>query len=90
MHPMRHSVRYGFSTSTNLPLARQASVVAFAIKTGIRSSTAPVSTGLSLVTASIKLAVNESEADVVRIIYDKYVQGYGAQRIATDLNKLGY
>ncbi len=37
------------------------------------------------------LAVNETEAAVVRIIFEKYVQdGYGAQRIATYLNKLGY
>lgn len=37
------------------------------------------------------LAVNEAEAAVVRIIFDKYVhEGYGAQRIATYLNKLGY
>ena len=37
------------------------------------------------------LAVNESEAAVVRIIFDKYVrEGYGAQRIATYLNKQGY
>ncbi len=38
-----------------------------------------------------ELAVNEAEAAVVRIIFDKYVhEGYGAQRIATYLNKLGY
>lgn len=37
------------------------------------------------------LAVNEAEAAVVRIIFDKYVhEGYGAQRIATYLTKLGY
>lgn len=37
------------------------------------------------------LAVNEAEAAVVRIIFDKYVhEGYGAQRIATYLNSLGY
>ena len=37
------------------------------------------------------LAVNEEEAAVVRIIYDKYVyEGFGAQRIATYLNDLGY
>ena len=37
------------------------------------------------------LAVNEAEAAVVRIVFDKYVhEGYGAQRIATYLNKLGY
>lgn len=37
------------------------------------------------------LVVNETEAVVVRIIFDKYVQeGLGAQRIATYLNKLGY
>ena len=38
-----------------------------------------------------ELAVNVDEASVVRIIYDKYVQeGFGAQRIATYLNSLGY
>lgn len=37
------------------------------------------------------LAVNEAEAAVVRITFDKYVhEGYGAQRIATYLNDLGY
>lgn len=37
------------------------------------------------------LVVNEIEAAVVRIIFDKYVhEGFGAQRIATYLNKLGY
>ena len=37
------------------------------------------------------LAVNEAEAAVVRIIFDKYVnEGYGAQRIATWLNSHGY
>ncbi len=37
------------------------------------------------------LAVNEAEAPIVRIIYEKYVQeGFGAQRIATYLNDLGY
>ena len=38
-----------------------------------------------------ELAANADEASVVRIIYDKYVQeGFGAQRIATHLNSLGY
>ena len=38
-----------------------------------------------------ELAVNEREAAVVRIIFEKYVgEGYGAQRIATYLNGLGY
>ena len=38
-----------------------------------------------------ELAVNEAEAAVVRIIFDKYVhEGFGAQRIATYLNRLGY
>lgn len=38
-----------------------------------------------------ELAVNEAEAAVVRIIFDKYVhEGFGAQRIATYLNNLGY
>ncbi len=37
------------------------------------------------------LAVNEAEAAVVRIIFDKYVhEGYGAQRIATYITELGY
>lgn len=37
------------------------------------------------------LTVNEVEAAVVRIIFDKYVhEGFGAQRIATHLNNLGY
>ena len=37
------------------------------------------------------LAVNEDEAAVVRIIFDKYVnEGFGAQRIATYLNNQGY
>ncbi len=37
------------------------------------------------------LAVNEAEATVVRIVFDKYVhEGYGAQRIATYLNNQGY
>ena len=37
------------------------------------------------------LAVNGTEAAVVRIIFDKYVnEGYGAQRIATWLNNHGY
>ena len=38
-----------------------------------------------------ELAINEAEAAVVRIIFDKYVhEGFGAQRIATYLNNLGY
>ena len=38
-----------------------------------------------------ELVVNEAEAAVVRIIFDKYVhEGFGAQRIATYLNNLGY
>ena len=38
-----------------------------------------------------ELAVNEAEATVVRIIFEKYVnEGFGAQRIATYLNNLGY
>ena len=38
-----------------------------------------------------ELAVNEAEAAVVRIIFEKYVnEGFGAQRIATYLNRLGY
>ena len=38
-----------------------------------------------------KLAVNEAEAPVVRMIFEKYVgEGYGDQRIATWLNSQGY
>ena len=38
-----------------------------------------------------ELALNETEAAVVRIIFKKYVrEGYGAQRIATYLNNQGY
>lgn len=38
-----------------------------------------------------ELAVNQAEAAVVSMIFDCYVnEGYGAQRIATYLNKLGY
>lgn len=38
-----------------------------------------------------ELTVNEREAAVVRLIYDKYAhEGYGAQRIASYLNSLGY
>ena len=38
-----------------------------------------------------ELAVNEAEAAVVGIIFDKYVhEGFGAQRISTYLNNLGY
>lgn len=37
------------------------------------------------------LAINETEAAVVRIMFEKYVhEGYGPQRIATYLNELGY
>lgn len=37
------------------------------------------------------LVVNETEAVVVRLIFEKYVhEGYGAQRIATHLNGLGH
>ena len=38
-----------------------------------------------------KLSVNDAEAAVVRMIFDKYVnEGYGTQRIATWLNSQGY
>lgn len=38
-----------------------------------------------------QLTLNEDEATVVRIIFDKYVhEGYGAQRIATYLTKSGH
>ena len=37
------------------------------------------------------LQINEAEASVVRMVFDKYVnEGYGAQRIATWLNNHGY
>jgi len=37
------------------------------------------------------LAINETEAVVVQLIYKKYVnEGYGTQRISTYLNNLGY
>lgn len=37
------------------------------------------------------LVVNEAEATVVRIVFEKYVhEGFGAQRIASYLNNLGY
>ena len=37
------------------------------------------------------LTVNEDEAPIVRLIFDKYVnEGYGAQRITTFLNANGY
>lgn len=39
----------------------------------------------------LDLTVNETEAPVVRLIFDKYVnEGYGAQRITTFLNSNGY
>ena len=39
----------------------------------------------------LDLQINEEEAAVVRLIFDKYTsEGYGAQRIATYLNHLGY
>ena len=39
----------------------------------------------------LDLQINEEEAAVVRLIFDKYTsEGYGAQRIATCLNHLGY
>lgn len=40
---------------------------------------------------TFELAVNEAEAAVVRIIFEKYVvDGFGTQRIATYLNNQGY
>ena len=37
-----------------------------------------------------ELHINEQEAEIVRLIFDKYVyEGYGAQRIATYLNNAG-
>ena len=48
-------------------------------------------TSIRTKTALGQLAINEAEAAVVRIIFDKYVhEGFGAQRIATYLNNLGY
>ena len=42
-------------------------------------------------TALHELHINEQEAEIVRLIFDKYVyEGYGAQRIATYLNNAGY
>jgi DNA invertase Pin-like site-specific DNA recombinase len=39
----------------------------------------------------LHLQINQEEAAVVRLIFDKYVnEGYGAQRIATFLNDQGY
>lgn len=39
----------------------------------------------------LDLQINEKEAAVVRLIFDKYtIEGCGAQRIATFLNRLGY
>ncbi len=39
----------------------------------------------------LDLQINEEEAAVVRLIFDKYtIEGYGAQRIATYLNRHGY
>lgn len=39
----------------------------------------------------LDLQINAEEAAVVRLIFDKYtMEGYGAQRIATYLNSLGY
>lgn len=35
-----------------------------------------------------KLIVNEKEADVVRLIYDLYLKGYGATKIINELNEL--
>ena len=38
-----------------------------------------------------ELHIDEQEAAVVRLIFDKYVyEGYGAQRITTYLNNAGY
>ena len=38
-----------------------------------------------------ELHINEQEAAIVRIVFDKYVyEGYGAQRITTYLNNAGY
>lgn len=41
--------------------------------------------------SSKDIYINEQEAEIVRLIFDKYVyEGYGAQRIATYLNNAGY
>ena len=44
-----------------------------------------------LLLVSLIAYINEQEAEIVRLIFDKYVyEGYGAQRIATYLNNAGY
>lgn len=35
------------------------------------------------------ITINEAEAETVRLIYDLYLQGYGAYRIAKELTRLG-
>ena len=35
------------------------------------------------------ITVNEAEAEIVRLIFDRYVEGYGAYTIAKELTKLG-
>lgn len=37
-----------------------------------------------------KMSINEEEADIVRYVFNKYVEGYGSSRICKDLRALGY
>ncbi len=36
-----------------------------------------------------KISINEEEADIVRFIFNKYVEGYGTERICKDLRSMG-
>lgn len=36
-----------------------------------------------------KISINEEEADIVRFIFNKYVDGYGTERICKDLRTMG-
>lgn len=36
------------------------------------------------------MIINEEEAEIIRCIFEKYMEGYGAGRIANELLKLGY
>lgn len=35
------------------------------------------------------MTINEEEADIVRYIFNKYIEGYGVQRIGKDLRRMG-
>ena len=35
------------------------------------------------------LTINEQEAEIVRLIYEKYLEGFGAESISRQLTKLG-